>query len=611
MLRPFYVPSYSLPTPQAYQCQCQHSTCGALCDQCCPMYNQKKWRPGKFIMGNECEMCQCFGHAEECFYDPQVEAERRSFNMDGKLEGGGVCMGCRDDTTGVNCHLCKKGYFRPAGVSRFDKKPCKRCICDTFGSTGDCYPDGSQRDEGHKPGDCMCKPGYAGSECTQCGRGFFDYPKCAPCPCNLAGTLNGECDGDCLCKENVQGERCDQCKPGYYALHEANVKGCLQCFCYGITSECEAAEFGVELIQHTEGWVATDLRGTQHVEPFWSTMTSGVTIAEEEMHDVDTYYWEAPEAYIGNKLIGYGQNVRIVTSWHRGRGDTSGYFTKGPDLVLQGAGMLIASGFDDYPNTENTTMKVTLLEDEWYHIPDEIQDIPASNFKNKPSTFIGRRVFKEDFMKVMGGLERFLVRAKFHTDQLEGTNKKAQYPKRLTHRLHTASLEIGSQKSSKLQKTWAVESCQCPLGYEGLSCEKCAYGFTRVNNTLFAGECRRCNCNGHATSCDPITLQCNECLHNTEGENCEKCKVGYYGNPVNGSPTDCKPCKCPLETESNNFSPSCQTSTLDYDRYSIAPEEYICTDCPKGYAGSHCERCANGYYGNPLKPGEFCQPCDC
>ena len=36
-------------------------------------------------------------------------------------------------------------------------------------------------------------------------------------------------------------------KTGYYALHEANAKGCLQCFCYGITGECRAAELGVEV----------------------------------------------------------------------------------------------------------------------------------------------------------------------------------------------------------------------------------------------------------------------------------------------------------------------------------------------------------------------------
>ena len=40
-------------------------------------------------------------------------------------------------------------------------------------------------------------------------------------------------------------------KTGYYALHEANAKGCLQCFCYGITGECRAAELGVEVIDQS------------------------------------------------------------------------------------------------------------------------------------------------------------------------------------------------------------------------------------------------------------------------------------------------------------------------------------------------------------------------
>ena len=320
---------------QDFKCKCEHNTCGELCDQCCPMYNQKRWQPGKFIIGNECEMCQCFGHADECFFDPQVEAERRSLNTNGKLEGGGVCIGCRDDTTGVNCHLCKKGYYRPAGVSRFDKSPCTKCECDTFGSTGTCYPDGELRDEGHEPGDCVCKPGYAGSRCTECARGFHEYPKCTPCKCNLAGTLNGECDGDCLCKENVQGARCDQCKPGYYALSESNFKGCLQCYCNGVSTVCEAAELGVESLQMIEGWLATDLRGLKRVEPYWSTMTSGVTIAEEELHQYETYFWEAPSQFNGNKMTSYGQFMTISTAWHRGRGDTSGSFTRGPDMILQ------------------------------------------------------------------------------------------------------------------------------------------------------------------------------------------------------------------------------------------------------------------------------------
>ncbi len=78
--------------------------------------------------------------------------------------------------------------------------------------------------------------------------------------------------------------------------------------------------------------------------------------------------------------------------------------------------------------------------------------------------------------------------------------------------LYTAALEFGSQSSSSssglLRRTKAVERCHCPPGYEGLSCQSCTYGHARVNGTLFRGECRKCQCNGHAATCDPFTLKC-------------------------------------------------------------------------------------------------------
>lgn len=69
-------------------------------------------------------------------------------------------------------------------------------------------------------------------------------------------------------------------------------------------------------------------------------------------------------------------------------------------------------------------------------------------------------------------------------------------------------MEFGSQQSLNLRKTQAVERCMCPTGYKGLSCETCDYGYTRQNSTLYRGQCVKCNCNGHAASCDAYTLQC-------------------------------------------------------------------------------------------------------
>jgi len=64
------------------------------------MFNQRRWRPGKFVAAHECERCECHGHADECFFDPQVEAERGSIDARGRREGGGVCIGCRVSNMG-------------------------------------------------------------------------------------------------------------------------------------------------------------------------------------------------------------------------------------------------------------------------------------------------------------------------------------------------------------------------------------------------------------------------------------------------------------------------------------------------------------------------------
>ena len=300
------------------------------------MYNQKLWRPGKFISANECERCQCFGHADECFFDPQVEAERKSLNTEGQFEGGGVCLDCRHHTAGINCQYCKEGYYRPQSVSQFDPRPCLPCQCHGLqGSLGTCYNNAEAEKLGVSPGQCVCREGFAGPRCQQCARGYHQYPDCQPCPCTLAGTLNGACSGLCQCKAHVEGHRCDRCKRGFFALHPSHSEGCLPCFCNGITDQCETADLGVEVLEHSESWKVTDLRGSLVVEPYWSTVTNGITIAEEDMQGLETYFWQAPQEYIGNRLVVYGLKIKIKTSWHTGRGDTAGTSTLGPDIIIQ------------------------------------------------------------------------------------------------------------------------------------------------------------------------------------------------------------------------------------------------------------------------------------
>lgn len=59
------------------------------------------------------------------------------------------------------------------------------CHCDYFYSTGNC-------DEG--TGHCQCRAEFQAPNCDSCAEGYFGYPNCRPCECNLNGTLGYHCE---------------------------------------------------------------------------------------------------------------------------------------------------------------------------------------------------------------------------------------------------------------------------------------------------------------------------------------------------------------------------------------------------------------------------------
>ena len=69
--------------------------------------------------------CNCHNHATECYYDERVAEGRRSLDINGNYEGGGVCVNCQDNTIGINCERCKPGYYNPAGVPKTSPDACR------------------------------------------------------------------------------------------------------------------------------------------------------------------------------------------------------------------------------------------------------------------------------------------------------------------------------------------------------------------------------------------------------------------------------------------------------------------------------------------------------
>ncbi|NWS67194.1 LAMA2 protein, partial [Crotophaga sulcirostris] len=568
------------PATNKSVCQCEHNTCGETCDRCCPGFNQKPWHAGTFLVKHECEPCNCHGKTEECYYDQDVADRNQSLNVHREYIGGGVCVNCTSHTEGINCETCIDGYFRPKGVLPDSPDPCRPCSCDPNGSLHDtCVKDEKHAEEGMLPGFCVCKTGYAGESCDRCALGYKGYPECLPCNCSLEGSVNVDpCVGPCICKEHAEGENCDRCKPGFFNLQQNNPKGCEECFCSGKTNVCTHSHLTYRSIEDMNGWYLTDLPGIIRVTPkqkrFDGHQQFSISNVAARKVLPQTYYWSAPSSYLGNKVTAAGGHLKFTVSYDFTDEDKPVQLMIQSDVIIEGGDLRISTpkeGIHLQPSQEHT--EEIVLKPESFSVHGT--DVPVS---------------RREFMTILANIKRILIRATY------------SYEMNAIYRLRSVSIEAADHASTGRKVASAVELCDCPPGYDGTSCEFCWPRHRRVNSTIFGGVCAPCTCFGHADMCDDITGECLDCKHNTGGSYCERCLPGFYGDPTKGTAEDCQMCACPLNIPSNNFSPICH-----FDR----SRGLICDECPAGYVGPRCERCAEGYFGQPLIPGGSCQPCQC
>lgn len=197
------------------------------------------------------------------------------------------------------------------------------------------------------------------------------------------------------------------------------------------------------------------------------------------------------------------------------RGDTSGKPTFGPTIILIGEnGMRIAFGDELSIDTDLTT-SVRLLEHGWYHLPEQLTETISHG---RRMAYHGEHVTRAQFLAILSGIECVMLRAAFHTDQVESI-------------LLNAVIKSSKSNDNRIG-SHLVEQCRCPIGYTGLSCETCDFGFARAYENVTAIErlaiCMPCSCNGHAETCELSEVdggksisgggKCGQCKHNTIGE---------------------------------------------------------------------------------------------
>uniref|UniRef100_A0A673TTJ8 Heparan sulfate proteoglycan 2 n=1 Tax=Suricata suricatta TaxID=37032 RepID=A0A673TTJ8_SURSU len=499
------------PALEVEQCTCPPGYRGPSCQDCDTGYTRM---PSGLYLGT-CERCSCHGHTEIC--EPET----------------GACQGCQHHTEGPQCERCQPGYYGDA--QQGTPQDCQPCPCYGAPASGQathtCFLD----TDGHPTCDA-CSPGHSGRHCERCAPGYYgnpsqgqpcqrdgQLPEPIGCGCDPKGSISSQCDaaGQCHCKAQVEGLTCSHCRPHHFYLSASNPDGCLPCFCMGVTQQCASSSYSRHLVRAAEP------------VPEGAQLSFG-TFAQLGH---ESFYWQLPEAYQGDKVAAYGGKLRYTLSYTAG---AQGSPLSDPDVQITGNNIMLVASQPAPRGPERKSFEIIFREEFWRR-PD-----------GQPAT-------REHLLMALADLDELLVRATF-----------TSMPRAAG--ISSVSLEVAQPGPSEGPRALEVEECRCPPGYIGLSCQDCAPGYTRTGSGLYLGHCELCECNGHSDLCHPETGACSQCQHNAAGEFCELCAPGYYGDATAGTPEDCQPCACPLTNPENMwvFSRTCE---------SLGAGGYRCTAC--------------------------------
>ncbi|CAO1298214.1 unnamed protein product [Diamesa hyperborea] len=453
---------------------------------------------------------------------------------------GGQCQ-CKANIIGRQCEACKTGFYgfpdcKPCSCPstaiceketgecicppRVTGEKCDKCVSYTFGfdqiigcEEYNCNVLGVERNNlqcNLNNGSCECKPNVVGRMCDKCANGFFNYPHCEPCRCDVRGTTLEICDQEdetCFCKPNVVGRECNFCNDGTYNLQGKNADGCTKCFCFGKTTRCENAylrPFNVSILTNVT-LNTISVKGGFFNKTEWyledGTAMVNETSAQVALQDVDDKELRSGITYFGmldflanqnNHLTAYGDYLRYNLHYST---SLFGDALIAPDVILEGKTMSI----------KHTNYRQPASDVLFYGAVEMVE----SNFQ----TLSGTKVTREEFMTILRDLQKIYIRASYFNEGL------------LTV-LSDVSLTLADEDTDNynLYQELGAEKCSCPPGYDGLSCQNCAPGYYRDPDGPHGGYCIPCECNGHAQTCD-----CNTgvCQHYTTGEHCNGRRVTH------------------------------------------------------------------------------------
>ncbi|XP_059150956.1 laminin subunit alpha-3-like [Physella acuta] len=150
------------------------------------------------------------------------------------------------NTGGLSCERCATGYMRSNSTQLSSYGSCMACDCNQRGTTtppecneltGVCLNCRNGTTGDHCQ---LCAAHVLGPDCNQCEITYWGLQAdgCRACNCSDLGSTSKECNqtsGQCTCNPNVTGRTCNQCQENFQGL---SANGCFECdSCYSLVLE--------------------------------------------------------------------------------------------------------------------------------------------------------------------------------------------------------------------------------------------------------------------------------------------------------------------------------------------------------------------------------------
>lgn len=338
--------------------------------------------------------------------------------------------------------------------------------------------------------------GHIPEKCTTTSEGGFGVLTCPDIQPNESGAYSCEvintkgttfATPDAIVIVNAPDTACPA---GYFNENARRSEECVQCFCFGKSTQCKSANlYSYTLPQPTTSLTVYGVEGpwngarTLKVGEFANhdliATRQGVQLRLSDIPPLSRQYpyYALPAEYLRNQLKSYGGYLRYEVIYN-GRGSPN----EAPDVIIVGNGREIF-----YRHS------VRLLPDQTN--PIGIQIVPGNWYRAD-----GTLASREDIMVILVNIQNILVKLQY----IDGPEREVELLK--------ISLNSAASSNKGLGPASLVEECRCPAGYRGLSCEECDFGYDRQGN-------------GDAWTSRCVKVQ-------------ETCRPGYYGDPQRG--IECK-----------------------------------------------------------------------